>query len=148
MSKKETLTFRTINIFIDRDLLENKLESILQNIRELPKGDQIAFNNQFKKYVNVLGFRNPLRSPLPLQVNAYASAFEEKEEVVPFTLSTWTKLNQEFANQVKDWLDSQGWEDLALTRSYESAVGFINDCLLYTSPSPRDRTRSRMPSSA
>ena len=24
----------------------------------------------------------------------------------------------------------------------------INGCLLYTSPSPRDRTRSRMPSSA
>ena len=26
--------------------------------------------------------------------------------------------------------------------------GFIAFCLLYTSPSPRDRTRSRMPSSA
>ena len=26
--------------------------------------------------------------------------------------------------------------------------GQFNDCLLYTSPSPRDRTRSRMPSSA
>ena len=26
--------------------------------------------------------------------------------------------------------------------------GTINNCLLYTSPSPRDRTRSRMPSSA
>ena len=26
--------------------------------------------------------------------------------------------------------------------------GQVNDCLLYTSPSPRDRTRSRMPSSA
>ena len=25
---------------------------------------------------------------------------------------------------------------------------FLNNCLLYTSPSPRDRTRSRMPSSA
>ena len=25
---------------------------------------------------------------------------------------------------------------------------FIETCLLYTSPSPRDRTRSRMPSSA
>ena len=24
----------------------------------------------------------------------------------------------------------------------------VNNCLLYTSPSPRDRTRSRMPSSA
>ena len=27
-------------------------------------------------------------------------------------------------------------------------VGQDRDCLLYTSPSPRDRTRSRMPSSA
>ena len=27
-------------------------------------------------------------------------------------------------------------------------VCFANACLLYTSPSPRDRTRSRMPSSA
>ena len=26
--------------------------------------------------------------------------------------------------------------------------GLLHDCLLYTSPSPRDRTRSRMPSSA
>ena len=28
------------------------------------------------------------------------------------------------------------------------AAGVFNGCLLYTSPSPRDRTRSRMPSSA
>ena len=27
-------------------------------------------------------------------------------------------------------------------------VGYFKTCLLYTSPSPRDRTRSRMPSSA
>ena len=27
-------------------------------------------------------------------------------------------------------------------------VGLVDACLLYTSPSPRDRTRSRMPSSA
>ena len=30
----------------------------------------------------------------------------------------------------------------------ESLQRQINYCLLYTSPSPRDRTRSRMPSSA
>ena len=29
-----------------------------------------------------------------------------------------------------------------------SVNGNVYDCLLYTSPSPRDRTRSRMPSSA
>ena len=29
-----------------------------------------------------------------------------------------------------------------------AAASYYNTCLLYTSPSPRDRTRSRMPSSA
>ena len=36
-------------------------------------------------------------------------------------------------------------------RAFEEEVmlsGFANACLLYTSPSPRDRQKSRMPSSA
>ena len=39
---------------------------------------------------------------------------------------------------------------LADTNSKKIGVNFtmVNGCLLYTSPSPRDRTRSRMPSSA
>ena len=31
---------------------------------------------------------------------------------------------------------------------HQKIFGAIESCLLYTSPSPRDRTRSRMPSSA
>ena len=79
MAEKETLSFRTINVFIDRTFLEQKLEWILHEKEKLNKEDQIAFNNQFRKFVSVLGFRNPLRAPLQLQVNAYASAFEEKD---------------------------------------------------------------------
>ena len=37
-------------------------------------------------------------------------------------------------------------EDLILRKWNESLIP--KTCLLYTSPSPRDRTRSRMPSSA
>ena len=49
-----------------------------------------------------------------------------------------------------EWQDcSEGYTDI---RYHKSADGIakitINRCLLYTSPSPRDRTRSRMPSSA
>ena len=48
------------------------------------------------------------------------------------------------------------WIDKALSMNinriqefHQAGVdGVINACLLYTSPSPRDRTRSRMPSSA
>ena len=34
------------------------------------------------------------------------------------------------------------------TGVYPTNNGVVYNCLLYTSPSPRDRTRSRMPSSA
>ena len=34
------------------------------------------------------------------------------------------------------------------SRRYSAILGELKACLLYTSPSPRDRTRSRMPSSA
>eukprot|EP00657_Telonema_sp_P-1_P002262 TRINITY_DN15327_c0_g1_i1.p1 TRINITY_DN15327_c0_g1~~TRINITY_DN15327_c0_g1_i1.p1 ORF type:complete len:123 (+),score=33.15 TRINITY_DN15327_c0_g1_i1:263-631(+) len=33
-------------------------------------------------------------------------------------------------------------------RKADEKAGIVSACLLYTSPSPRDRTRSRMPSSA
>ena len=35
-----------------------------------------------------------------------------------------------------------------LRGALQAELGLSNTCLLYTSPSPRDRTRSRMPSSA
>ena len=38
--------------------------------------------------------------------------------------------------------------DLALEASRLGGIGHISDCLLYTSPSPRDQRGSRMPSSA
>ena len=38
------------------------------------------------------------------------------------------------------------WPAARMTRM--TAIGLLDPCLLYTSPSPRDRTRSRMPSSA
>ena len=45
-----------------------------------------------------------------------------------------------------------GWSSTgngaAISNSGGAAGAWIADCLLYTSPSPRDRTRSRMPSSA
>ena len=56
-------------------------------------------------------------------------------------------------------LSAMDYEHLARTIQVEAAKGTMDEycvavsvlnrvCLLYTSPSPRDRTRSRMPSSA
>ena len=43
---------------------------------------------------------------------------------------------------------SDGTAITAETLGHSLLAQFPNVCLLYTSPSPRDRTRSRMPSSA
>ena len=46
-------------------------------------------------------------------------------------------------------LTKLGWKDVVLLERKQLTSGTTwHACLLYTSPSPRDRTRSRMPSSA
>jgi len=52
------------------------------------------------------------------------------------------KVKEKHLAELQDWLDSKE-KGLA---ERERALPLV--CLLYTSPSPRDRTRSRMPSSA
>ena len=49
---------------------------------------------------------------------------------------------------LKAMLDPASSASRALLMAAGAAVEPLQACLLYTSPSPRDRTRSRMPSSA
>ena len=54
---------------------------------------------------------------------------------------------EQLALNPNGWVPVLVWGDNAM---YEAAAitVFLCDCLLYTSPSPRDRQKSRMPSSA
>ena len=49
---------------------------------------------------------------------------------------------------VDEALHSRAYENIALTIGYKQTISQPFTCLLYTSPSPRDATLSRMPSSA
>ena len=53
-------------------------------------------------------------------------------------------------NLKKYFAEIKAVDDISFTVQKGELFGFlgVNGCLLYTSPSPRDRTRSRMPSSA
>ena len=58
-----------------------------------------------------------------------------------------------FLNQLSDGLDNNETSHTHALVSLNQILrhpqaGKVISCLLYTSPSPRDRTRSRMPSSA
>ena len=80
-------------------------------------------------------------------------AFNPSVTACPGCGRTTSTTFQELAKQIDDFLRAQmpvwkakypGVENLKV-----AVMGcIVNGCLLYTSPSPRDRTRSRMPSSA
>ena len=76
MTETETFSFKTLNVFINRDYLEDVLEYILLNKDKLTKEEQINFANEFRHNVNVLGLRIPSRAPQSMQIKANDMAFE------------------------------------------------------------------------
>ena len=68
------------------------------------------------------------------------------EKIIPADLKN-IKLNQSKYSFLTN--ENGGiYDDLIVTKVEKGFNVILNACLLYTSPSPRDRTRSRMPSSA
>ena len=67
-----------------------------------------------------------------LGISVEQALAEMKGETEPTVVSKEPEIEEAPAAEVKE----------------EAPAAEVKDCLLYTSPSPRDRTRSRMPSSA
>ena len=127
MAEKAILPYKAINVYMNQEYLDTVLTTAITSVKKLPKKDQIAFSHFMKKYANVLGFRDPSRAPVSLQVKALARAFEEKDEVVPVVLSIWSKANKKLVKPVKTWLEGEGFKNLTTERDYEEDTGFIAD---------------------
>lgn len=125
MPDVEVLPYKAINVYINQEYLTEVIKDILTKVKKLSKSDQIAFSHFMRKHINVLGFRDSSRAPLTLQVNAIIKTFEDEDDVVPFLLSTWAKINKKLAKDVKAWLKDEGWEDLATEREFEEGAGFV-----------------------
>ena len=67
---------------------------------------------------------------------------------------TLRKKHQELSEEIEEAQRGLATDDLHVTEmkkrklKIKEEISRLQACLLYTSPSPRDRTRSRMPSSA
>ena len=64
-----------------------------------------------------------------------------------YTRPTTLRVREALFNILNNKVENCNWLDLFSGTGAISCEAY-NHCLLYTSPSPRDRTRSRMPSSA
>ena len=75
----------------------------------------------------------------------------DEQEYGPYTIEEITQyvnegsiLPNDYVHNGMEWLPVSQF----LQNPHKAAASMHSICLLYTSPSPRDRTRSRMPSSA
>jgi len=73
--------------------------------------------------------------------------FARPENSIAFTAVAEAFLAEHLGGRVEDFEDSLSASTITVPAGATHIPG-LNTCLLYTSPSPRDRTRSRMPSSA
>ena len=69
---------------------------------------------------------------------------EEESEV----LSAVVSLKEDYESKPYDLVEVSSGYRIQLNQDYSKDIAKLWDCLLYTSPSPRDEVLSRMPSSA
>ena len=86
-------------------------------------------------------------SAQPMRVSTLAAAgLRERDHLQEWVLANPEILGDDVlvvTSEFDQWFSKDGRDPDRL-----DILGLGADCLLYTSPSPRDRTRSRMPSSA
>ena len=107
-------------------------------------------NNIFRALQD--GFDNEIKFSLDGQSNELAILQEGNNQYLGFS-SYWGEGHDQGGDIDGDSNTLKLWQKCSYNSCNESKIEFhvegdSNDCLLYTSPSPRDRQKSRMPSSA
>ena len=75
--------------------------------------------------------------------------FKQQQELNWASIQSFRTLCSKVTDELQRQLsERESNEDISLDGKHISDLEITEACLLYTSPSPRDRTRSRMPSSA
>ena len=115
------------NVALNKRLAESKSDGILSDVAE---GLAITQKEKFASLAESVEFES--------EQNYREKLVTLRESYFPSTAPSAQRDNNEVL--------SEGTE--SPVKNTGSMANYLSTCLLYTSPSPRDRTRSRMPSSA
>ena len=149
MNKSNYKVFLLGNGFDLAHGLETKYSHFIKSLESIDYSDEDKFSRAFIKhpYSNQQSHKKILKSSVLRKVN------EESDD------SHWADIELTYFLLLKERLKNAKktkGKPLLLIQKFNNEFEdvkflleeYLLDCLLYTSPSPRDRTRSRMPSSA
>src|SRR5678809_1452644 len=98
---------------------------------------------------NVTGVPSAMKSSELLSVlKGEKQRWSDGTKVTIYIMKTTTPVGQSTCKKIYNWSGDKVkryWLELAFSGKADAPI-FCNTCLLYTSPSPRDRQKSRMPS--
>ena len=144
------------------------------NLHKNVQGDKISLENwrthpynriAFSKVDNILPYEVIHKGTKEIKFDSkiedissleFSDKYNEKQTIINFFEKNLTDSFQLFkkGNKIFEWFDNYNFRSnrhilFSVSKSLTSlAIGLLVDCLLYTSPSPRDPKTSRMPSSA
>ena len=134
-----------------RVIIIQKLYGHLINNEELIDFPKHRFKKFIKEVVNGSIERNDLLEDelkKYLSIDLNSKSFDKVFQIIlkAATFELLYKPNLSLRIIIKEYLNASNYFIEENQTKYLNAL--LDTCLLYTSPSPRDRTRSRMPSSA
>eukprot|EP00828_Plagiopyla_frontata_P040885 TRINITY_DN5667_c0_g1_i4.p1 TRINITY_DN5667_c0_g1~~TRINITY_DN5667_c0_g1_i4.p1 ORF type:complete len:197 (+),score=39.66 TRINITY_DN5667_c0_g1_i4:187-777(+) len=115
---------------VDSNLMENNFK----NIKDMPVAQSILINEQQQKEQEFASQHIQMDNPIVKSSSSSESSSSKEQE------DQESENNSNSSNEIIYQLDEEGH---LIDENGEYIL-----CLLYTSPSPRDRQKSRMPSSA
>ena len=123
--------------------IENLAEDFLNQWTSHGNDLQAGVNLPYDRFI-VLGLNESIQSTSGCSIDASVRFIQSLE--ADFDIVLLDKMNVTFKNQ--NTIDHIPLNEFRNKAKRKEVAPDVIVCLLYTSPSPRDRTRSRMPSSA
>ena len=134
-------------VVIDDGKEDKGIEESSEDVIEVEKKDIIIEKNKSNKIIATLAVKR-LAKEMGVDINRVVGT-EEEGRITEKDVKSYSKLEVQSNEERIAFRGTRRTIAERLSKSSDRVVqAWIMDCLLYTSPSPRDRTRSRMPSSA
>ena len=119
------LPFHAINEFMTEEYRLQVISDVLTALSDVPENYRNQINQLTRKHVNIPGFRNSLKAPLPLRIKFSARGFEKNPYFVAAVLAAWAEIQHELREKVHNLLQLRQWEILPLDADRTKLPGFL-----------------------
>ena len=117
--------FHAINNFMVDEYRYTVIQDVLSHFDQLTSKNRSNFQNLFKKYVTIPGFRNSSVAPLQVKIRGTNNAFEKKPQFTIQVLACWAEIHMDLQKKVYDLLVKRGWELLPIEADKTVLPGFM-----------------------